>query len=154
MRYKISWCTVLSGLRRKLRRLQSTASAWTTLTRQFLAAPSEFFLPPRKCLSPHPLPPTKSHIFTVPPCFSSSNLHCCLLAAWPPRRRPFFLQRRLLVGYPSCSTASSLPALLAARPRRYGQVINTPPTPSSFLVPHAPTDGATHSTEITAASSN
>ena len=155
-------------------------------------APSEIFLPPWKYLSPRPLPPTKSHISTVPPCFPSSNLHCCLLAAQPPRRRPFFLQRRLLAGYPfSCSAASS-PATLflavpppcrrpfflqlrllasdpssccvtsspptlpcAARPRRYGQVIHTPPTPSSsFPVPHAPTDGATPSAESLSPSSN
>ena len=115
------------------------------------------FLPPRKYLSPCPLPPTKSHISTVPPCFPSSNLHFCLLAAQPPRRRPFFLQRRLLTGDPSsCCAASSPPTLLLiAWSRRYGQVIHTPPTPSStFPVPHAPTDGATPSTEITAPSSN
>ena len=45
--------------------------------RQFLAAPGENYLPPRKYLSPRPHPPTKSHISTVPPCFPSSNLHCC-----------------------------------------------------------------------------
>ena len=51
----------------------------------------------------------------------------------------------------SCCAASSPPTLLlAAQPRRYGQVIHTPPTPSSsFPVPHAPTDGATPSAEIT-----
>ena len=38
-----------------------------------------------------PLPPTKSHISTVPPCFLSSNLRCCLLAAQPPHRQPIFL---------------------------------------------------------------
>ena len=77
-------------------------------------------MPPRKYLSPRPLPPTKSHISTVPPCFPSSNLHCCLLAAQPPRRRPFFLQRHLLAGYPSSCSAASSPVtlLLAARPPR------------------------------------
>ena len=64
-------------------------------------------------------PTTKSHISTVPPCFPSSNLHCCLLAAQPPRQRPF-LQRRLLAGYPSSCSAASSPAtlLLAAPPPR------------------------------------
>ena len=86
-------------------------------------------------------------------CSAASSPATLLLAAPPPRRRPFFLQRRLLAGDPSsCCAASSPPTLLlAARPRRYGQVIHTPPTPSSsFPVPHAPTDGATPSTEITA----
>ena len=68
-----------------------------------------------------------------------------------------FLQPCLLAANPSsCHAASSPPTLLlVARPRRYGQVIHTPPTPSSsFPVPHAPTDGATPSTEITAPYSN
>ena len=90
-------------------------------------------------------------------CSTASSLSTLLLVAPPPRRLPFFLQRRLLAGDPSsCCAASSPPTLLlAARPRLYGQVIHTPPTPSSsFPVPHAPTDGATPSTEITAPSSN
>ena len=87
-------------------------------------------------------------------CSSASSPTTLLLAAPPPRRWPFFLQRRLLAGDPSsCRAASSPPTLLlATRPHRYGQVIHTPPTPSSsFPVPHAPTDGATPSIEITAA---
>ena len=54
-----------------------------------------FFATAEISISP-PLPPTKSHISTVPPCFPSSNLHYCLLAAQPPRRRPFFLLRGLV----------------------------------------------------------
>ena len=88
---------------------------------------------------------------------SASSPATLLLAAPPPRRRPFFLLRGLLAADPSsCCVASSPPTLLlATRPRRYGQVIHTPPTPSSsFPVPHAPTDEATPSTEITAPCSN
>ena len=51
-----------------------------------------------------------------------------LLAASPACWLPFFLQRRLLTGT----------LLLAMRPRRYGQVIYTPPTPSSSFPSHMP----------------
>ena len=80
---------------------------------------ANFFATAEISISP-PLPPTKSHISTVPPCFPSSNLHCCLLAAQPPRRRPFFLQRHLLASYPSSCNAASLPVtlVLAASPPR------------------------------------
>ena len=84
---------------------------------------------------------------------SSASSQATLLLAGPtPHWRPFFLQRHLLAGNPTscCAACSPRTLLLAARPRRYGQVIHTPPTPSSsFPVPHAPTDGATPSAEIT-----
>ena len=51
----------------------------------------------------------------------------------------------------ACSAASSLVTLLhATRPRLSRQVIHTrPPSSSSFHIPHAPTAGATPSTQIT-----
>ena len=130
MRYKISWRTVLSGLRRKLRRLQSIAPGLTTLARQFLAARSEIFS-------------HRGNIYLPPPSYQKPHFHCSsllskfkpsllltgssasspatlLLAAPPPRRLPFFLQRRLLAGDPSSCSAASSPAtlLLAAQPPR------------------------------------
>jgi hypothetical protein len=154
----------LSGLCRKLRHLQSTATLQPHLRASFSRYRVEFFYHRRNIYLPHQNPHfhCSSLLSKFKPSLmligsSASSPVTLLLAAPPPRRLPFFLQRRLLAGDPSscCAASSPLTLLLAARPRRYGQVIHTPPTPSSsFPVPHAPTDGATPSTEITAPSSN
>ena len=82
------------GLRQKFRRLQSTASAATTLGRQFFAAPSEN-LATAEISSSLPPPRQKATFALFPPSFPSSNLHC-LLAAPPAHRRRTFLLRGLV----------------------------------------------------------
>ena len=168
MRYKISWRTVLSAYVGSFVVYSPPPMLEPHLRVCLSCHRPKKILVPREYLSPCPPPYQKPHfhcsslLSKFKPSLlltgsSASSPVTLLLAAPPPRRLPFFLQRRLLAGDPSsCCAASSPPTLLlATRPRRYGQVIHTPPTPSSsFPIPHAPTDGATPSTEITAPSSN
>src|SRR3990170_4714173 len=99
-----------------------------TLRASFFAEPIQNFWLPRKYLLPRPLPLTKSHISPI--------------SAFLSKLKPSLL---------TCSAASSPVTLLhAARPRLSRQVIHTrSPSSSSFHIPHAPTAGATPSTQIT-----
>ena len=101
-----------------------------TLHASFLAEAIPNFWLPQKYLPPRPLPLTKSKISPLS-AFLSKLKHSLL----------------------ACSAAASSPATLlhAARPRLSRKVIHTrpPSSSSSFRVPHAPTTGATPSTQIT-----
>lgn len=83
-----------------------------------------------------------------PPSHRKPHFHCSsLLSKFKPS---LLLTGSSASSPPTLLLAAPLTLLLAVRPRRYGQVIHTPPTPSSsFPVPHALTDGPPPFAEIT-----
>ena len=127
MRYKISWHTVLFGLSWSFVVYSPPSPLEPHLRASFSRHRANSFATAEICISPPPPSHQKPHfhcsslLSKFKPSVlltgsSASSPATLLLAAPPPRWLPFFLQRRLLVGDPSCSAASSLATLLLAAP--------------------------------------